>query len=73
MAEPLVYTLPEVAEHCKVSLSTVRNWRYAGTLRCIQLPGGSLRVHRDELRRILTPAKAAPEPPEDAPAPAGGA
>lgn len=52
--EPLVYLLSEVAEHCRVSISTVREWRYSGALRCIQLPGGSLRVHRDELRRILT-------------------
>ena len=59
--EPLVYTLPEVAAHCKVSISTVRNWRYKGTLQCIQLPGGSLRVHRDELRRILTPNEKPPD------------
>lgn len=47
-------TMPEVAEACRVHVATVRNWARDGRINAIRLPGGTLRVTRAELERILT-------------------
>lgn len=47
-----VFTLPEVARILRVSVPTLRNWRYQGKMQCVRLPGGQLRVMRAELERL---------------------
>lgn len=49
-----VYTIQEVAEMLRVSVSTVRGWRYTGQIQVVQLPGGSLRVTETEVERIMS-------------------
>lgn len=52
-------TLAEVAEHLRVSRSTVARWRAEGRLRCTS-PAGSSRVlvRRTEVERLLTEGEA---------------
>ncbi len=47
-------TLPEVAAECGVTVDTVRNWHRAGRITLVRLPGGSLRMTREELDRITS-------------------
>lgn len=54
-------TLPEVAKQLRVSVSTLRAWRSQGKFSVIKLPSGTVRVHPDELDRIV----GAPTPLED--------
>lgn len=52
-------TIPEVAGLLRVSVATVREWRYRGKIQVVQLPGGSLRVTQEELDRLVS-GEAAP-------------
>lgn len=56
MVERLL-TLPEVAEMLHVSVATLRYWRKHGKMRCVRLPGGTLRVMREEVERVMGGSK----------------
>ena len=46
------FTAEELAELCKVHVSTVRRWIAAGRLRAIRLPGGNYRIPEAEVKRV---------------------
>ena len=43
----------EVARAVGVSDRTVKNWAEVGKLKIVRLPGGHIRIHESELRRLL--------------------
>lgn len=43
----------EVARAVGVSDRTVKNWAEVGKIKSIRLPGGHIRIHESELRRLL--------------------
>ncbi|GAA4294251.1 helix-turn-helix transcriptional regulator [Actinomadura luteofluorescens] len=48
-------TLAEVLDELRVSRSTFDTWRTLGTApKCIKLPNGRIRVHRDDLDAWLS-------------------
>ena len=49
---PNLMKLSDVAQACAVSTRTVRDWSRRGLIRTVRLPGGHLRVHVDEARRL---------------------
>lgn len=49
-------TAPQVAEHCAVSLRTVRRWIAEGDLPALRL-GRSIRIHGTDLERLLARAR----------------
>lgn len=53
-----LYTLPQVAQMLQVSVPTLRAWQQRGRLNVVRLPGGTIRVHEDELKRLMMPAEA---------------
>ena len=46
-------TVREVAQLLRVSESTVRGWRAGGKIKMIQLPGGTLRIPKEEVERLV--------------------
>ena len=55
----LDYTPDEVANLCRVHVSTVRRWIGHGKVRAIRLPGGSYRIPKTEFDRLREPVGAA--------------
>ena len=53
-----VMTLQDVADYCRVSIHTVRDWRRKGTLPVYKLPTGSIRVKREDVDALFTDATA---------------
>ena len=52
-------TVDQLCDELHISRSTFYDWRSKGKApKCIVLPNGSLRVHRDELARWLRPESA---------------
>jgi putative nucleotidyltransferase with HDIG domain/excisionase family DNA binding protein len=48
--ETEIYLTPkQAAEHFNLSLSTIKNYIYAGKLKTLKTPGGHHRIHRNEL------------------------
>ncbi len=45
-------TVKEFAERVRVSVSTVRNWIKAGTIKAVQI-GRSYKIPAEELERVL--------------------
>jgi excisionase family DNA binding protein len=52
------FTPEEVAELCRVHVSTVRRWIAQRQLQAIRLPGGSYRIPADEVSRLRMPIQA---------------
>ncbi len=49
----IYFTPKQAAEHVNLSLSTIKNYIYAGKLRTLRTPGGHHRIRRSELLSIL--------------------
>ena len=52
------FTPEEVAELCRVHVSTVRRWIALRQLRAIRLPGGTYRIPAEEVSRLRQPMQA---------------
>lgn len=52
------YTPEEVAELCRVHVSTVRRWIAQGQVEAIRLPGGTYRIRAEEVSRLRQPVQA---------------
>lgn len=50
---PRFLTTGEVADHCQVSLPTVKHWIRRGRLRAFKTPGGHTRIELEEFQRFL--------------------
>jgi len=48
-----LFTPKEVAEMFKVDTKTVYRWVKSGRLKAIVLPGGTLRITKEEIDRLL--------------------
>lgn len=46
-------TVREVAETCRCKEATVRKWVRRGKLPAVALPGGDLRIHQEDLTRLV--------------------
>ena len=46
------YKAEELANLCRVHVSTVRRWINKGSLTAIRLPGGYYRISAEEVRRL---------------------
>ena len=51
--QEIYFTPKQAAEHVNLSLSTIKNYIYAGKLRTLRTPGGHHRIRRSELLSIL--------------------
>ena len=51
--QEVYFTPKQAAEHVNLSLSTIKNYIYAGKLRTLRTPGGHHRIRRSELLSIL--------------------
>ena len=51
--QEIYFTPKQAAEHVNLSLSTIKNYIYAGKLRTLKTPGGHHRIRRSELFSIL--------------------
>lgn len=51
------YKAIEVAELCRVDVSTVLRWIRSGRLPAIRLPSGRIRIPAQEVERIRQPIK----------------
>lgn len=51
-------TKDEVAEMHRVTRRTVERWIHSGDLPAFKLPGGSVRIARDDAERLMTPVAA---------------
>lgn len=49
-----ILTLWEVADYCRVSIHTVREWRRKGLLQVYKLPTGTIRVKREDVEALFT-------------------
>lgn len=47
----MLYTLKEVAQELKLSLSTIKHWRMKGLIKVVKI-NGSIRVSEEELKRL---------------------
>ena len=52
------YTPEEIAELCRVHVSTVRRWIALRQLQAIRLPGGAYRIPAEEVSRLRQPMQA---------------
>ena len=58
-----IITTQEAADHCRVSLPTLKRWIDAGSLAAFRTPGGHRRILLDEFQRFLS-AEGLPPYPE---------
>jgi excisionase family DNA binding protein len=52
MSMEQLYTVQEVADHCKVGVATVRNWINRELLRCYKI-GAGVRVAESDLQAFI--------------------
>lgn len=48
-----LWTQEEVAGYLRIHVRTVMRWRKAEYLKAIVLPGGEVRIHVDEIKKLL--------------------
>jgi len=61
------YTVPEAASLLHVSPATIWRWIDAGELQALRVGRRKIRIAREELERVVRPARAREVPAEEAP------